>query len=348
MNRRAIYIAFIVIILSAGCGPKTEKMMGIRNRIVHVQDRIIDIETDFIIANPLLYIMDDVLIVLDMNPNTDKGIHLFDKTSFKHLTSTGKLGDGPGEIIRYGRIGIDEAKRIFWVPDHGKQRLMKFPLDSVLNNPEFKPSESLPLLNNTDLFLERFDFLDDSIAIGKAVNVLSPSSYQMVMARQNMLTNQIQQFGYEHPEARGRKSNSFFALSIDHAVYANCYYYCDLITINNLDGSLKCNVYGPDKMENKNFLKVYYTGIDTYNKYFVASYINDDAIIINQFQQQQGNLPSKLLFLDFEGTYLLTYDTGNKFSSFCVDKANNRIIAAFVDRPNPLGYFKIHLVKDSS
>src|SRR5690606_36779376 len=165
------------------------------------------------------------------------------------------------------------------VPDHGKQMLMKFPLDSVLSDPEFKPTDGLSLSN--ELFIERFEFLSDSTVLGKAVQVLSSNSYQMVMAKLNTKNNTIEKYGYEHPDATGKKSNSYFALSKEGNFYVNAHVYCDLLTICDLHGDLKYNVLGPDGLENKEFRKTYFTGIDLMNGFIVTSYIGADGTIIN-------------------------------------------------------------------
>jgi hypothetical protein len=41
------------------------------------------------------------------------------------------------------------------------------------------------------------------------------------------------------------------------------------------------------------------------------------------------------------GSYQITIDTGSEICSFCIDEKNNRIIADFNDREEPLGYLNI-------
>ncbi|UXE68339.1 MAG: hypothetical protein KA713_07110 [Chryseotalea sp. WA131a] len=330
-------LLFPLLCISCKDQEKTEKFQSHRTNILDVEKELTNINTDIILGSPLLYIISDYLIVLDMKPSTNKGIHLFNKNSFKYVASTGIMGDGPGEIIRYGRIGVDNDKQIFWVPDHGKQMLMKFPLDSVLQNPNFKPTTGLSLLN--DLFIERFEFLDDSIVLGKAVNVLSSSSYQMVMAKLNTISNRIDKYGYEQPESGGKKSNSYFALSKPHNFYVNCYLYCDLVTICDLKGNLRYNIYGPDRMDNKENMNTYFTGVDLFKNIIFAAYIGDAGIVFNEFKRQEGSLPTKFLIFNQAGDYLNTFETKHKFSSFCIDEANSRVIAHYMDRTNPLAYF---------
>lgn len=337
-------LASLLILSFFGCNSnndhKVEKFQKKRNNIVNVDDKIIDVEIEQVFGNSLLYIIDDFLVVDEISPSGEKGIHLFDKHTFKYITSTGIIGKGPGEVTRQGRLGIDNKNNIIWVSDHGKKLLWKFPLDSILSNNRYMPTESIALLNS--IFIERFDFLNDSIALGKAVRVLSNSSFDMAMAKLNLNTNETTVFGYEHPEAVGKKSNSYFALSLENNYYVNCYVYCDLITICDLNGKLKYNIYGRSWL-NKDNKKSYFNGVDIINDHIVAAYNGDAGIVLDQNKRPKGKLPSKFLVFDMNGDYIETIETGYDFTYFCVDEENQRIIAYFDGRENPLGYFNLNI-----
>jgi len=118
----------------------------------------------------------------------------------------------------------------------------------------------------------------------------------------------------------------------------NCYYECDLVTICDLAGNLKYNIYGPERLENKDFKKSYFFAVDVVYKYIFAAYIGERGIIY-EGGDPRGNSPSKFLIYDLEGNYMKTIETGNKFSSFCLDEENNRIILYFNNRTEALGYF---------
>ena len=316
---------------------RNEKFQKHRDKIINVEDKIIDIKTDTIFGLSILFIIDEILIVSEVRPRGDKGIHLFNKNTFEYITSTGILGKGPGEIASPGNIGIDRKNRILWVADHGKKLRWKFLLDSVLNNDLYKPTESLEI--NYDIFMERYGFLNDNIVIGKAVNILPDHSFIKAMAKLNLNTNDIELYGYEQPKAIGKKSYSSFKLSIENNIYVNCYSNLDLMTICDLDGNLKYNVYGPGWLKNKDNKNDYFTGVDLFNDNIIASYLGDVSIIYDKYKRPRGNLPSKFLLFDLEGNYKETIETGYKFQTFCMDEENLRVIVHFEDRENPLGYF---------
>lgn len=326
----------LIITFCTNCNNNTDIYYKKWDKIIDVQNRIISIKTDINFGNSLLYIVDDLLIVNEVKPEGQKSIHIFDKNSFNYITSAGIIGRGPGEISVTGRIGVDQKNKVLWVPDHGNKVLWKFPIDSVLKNSEFRPSVRLDL--DYELFIERFSALNDSIILGKAVQILPNSSFEMHMARLNINNNQIEKFGYEHPSAKGKESNSQFALSLVNKLYVNCYGYYDLVTICDLNGNLKYNIFGPDQLNNKGYKKSYYSGVDVMENKIVAAYIGDSGIIYDG-NISRGNIPSKFQIFDFNGNYVQTIETGFKFTFFCVDEENKRIICFFDDKPEALGYF---------
>jgi len=137
-------LTWLIFLPAVSCShDKTEIFHKHRDKIISVKDKIIDIKPKIIFGNSLLYIIDNVLIVHEMEPEKEKAIHLFDKNTFSYITSTGFIGRGPGEIASPGRIGIDKKNRILWVQDHGNKVMWKFPMDSILNDEKFKPETKL-------------------------------------------------------------------------------------------------------------------------------------------------------------------------------------------------------------
>jgi hypothetical protein len=343
--KRLILLTIYLLLFTFGCinnkRSGTEKVQKSRNNIVNVSDKIINIKPEILFGNSTFFIMDNILIVNEISPRGEKGIHLLDKNTFKYLASTGIIGKGPGEMSMQGTIGIDRKNHIFWAPDNGKRIMYKFPLDSALKNEKFKPTISIKL--NNDLQMARFGFLDDSIIIGKAVQWNSKSSFELAMAKMNIHTTNIEKFGYENPEAIGKKSNSLFALS--NNFYVNCYDRIDLMTICDLKGNLLYNVYGPGWFDKDQDKKTYFFGVDVFGKNIIASYIGGSRLVIKG-NISQGNSPTKFIVFDMQGNYLKTIETGFEFSRFCVDEENKRIIAYFTDREEPLGYFDISFLKE--
>jgi hypothetical protein len=341
----SIIFIFLFILFIASCKndqkEKTIRYKSYQDKIVNIKKNIIDIKPEILIAAPFMYIYNNILIIIDLQPHTNKAIHLFNKNTFEYITSTGIIGKGPGEIIRPGRIGINTKNKCFWVQDCGKEVIFKFPIDSVQNNNNYKPTKKLKLHHN--LYISRYGFKNDSIALGKAIHVVNYHTIEMSMAKLNLNNNNIKKFGYEHPKTINKKSGSCFALSVENNFYVNCYYNCDLVTICDLHGNLKYNIYGPGWLRNKDNKNDYYSCVDIIGKNIIASYLGDVGIKFDKHKRPHGNPPSKLLIFDKFGNYKRTIETGYGIFYFCADKDNKRIIAYFIDKENPFGYFNLNL-----
>ena len=311
------------------------------NNIVDFRDSIVNIFTDTYYSTADMYILEDYLIVTAESMSTERVLDIYNKNTFEFLAGAGTRGRGPGEVTRPGRLAIEHENKVIWVSDHGKRLLWKFPLDSILNNPFFMPSESLEYY--PELFLERFGFINNTIALGKAVRVLDNNRFEMVTAKLNVQDNSTWAFGYEHPQATQRLSNSLFNLSLNNQMYVNAYVYLDLITFCNMDGSLILNIYGPEFKKYKDGQRTYYSGVDFLGEFIIASYVGDDRIIYNSAGRPMGNSPSKFVVFNTKGKYIKTMEMGCQFSNFTIDEQNQRVIVYFNDRENPLGYYHLNL-----
>lgn len=344
MKRKITFLILISAFFLNGCQNKKEgpfKQFKINSaESYNVKNQIKDITTEKYYRNPFIYIVDKFLIILDFN-DSDKGIHFYVKNSFEYVTNTGFRGRGPGEINNLGTIAFNKQKRDLWVADYSKRVRWKFPLDSILNNKHFKPDSSLKI--NYKLFLDSFDFLNDSIAIGKAVHAINHNAFNMSMAKLNLNNNETERFGYEHPKTKGNLSNSKFELSPDKSTYVNAFAFCDLMTICDIQGEVKCNIYGPNWNQKQEKKQKYYAQVDFIGKHIIASYVGENAFVYDKHERPKSNLASKLLVFDVSGNHIKTIETGHKLSNFCVDQENKRVICYFVDRDNPLGYFNLNI-----
>lgn len=308
------------------------------DNIVDVNLKLVDIKTEKFFGHSFLYIMNDFLIVVDVRASMDKGIHFYDKHSFKYIASTGIIGNGPGELTRTGAIGIDKNNNFLWVPDHEKMVIWRYSIDSLMIDEFYKPSYKKEMKSAS--FIITLSLLNDSIALGKGVFPISTSNFEMKTVVYDLFRNDISEFGYEHPETLGMKmSNSYFNLSIENNLYVNSFNKMDLVTICHLNGSLKCNVFGPGWNNKNKKNQAYFCGVDFIDDKIIASYLGGDEFYFKEQGRPWSNNPSKFIIFDLSGNYIKTIDTGSQFSTFCVDNDSKRVIVFFDDRDNPLAYF---------
>lgn len=153
-----LFLALLTILQLCSCKNSSEniKYYDADLKVINVKDKIQNLniltqDKDIsIFGTP--YILNDYLIMSDYK-SPDKLIHIFNKNTFKYITSVGDRGMGPKEIANMGRIATDERTNTFYVIDYGQQSILKYPIDSVLSTPNYAP--------NRDFIIEKHQFPND-------------------------------------------------------------------------------------------------------------------------------------------------------------------------------------------
>lgn len=140
------YTCFILLLLGCGKNENKEKTFDAQKNVVDVKKNIVEINTEPVYISRISapFILNDYLIIND-HFSLDKLIHIFDKNTFKYLTSVGDKGQGPCEIANMGRIVSNEKDRRFYVIDIGKQKILDYPIDSVLVDSLYIPKEKVAI-----------------------------------------------------------------------------------------------------------------------------------------------------------------------------------------------------------
>ena len=314
---------FFVICLSCSDHSSTEKYQKVRNNIINVHDYVKEIEIEDVLigSSAHLFLLSDYMIISDIR-SSDKLIHVFDKNNFNYVTSIGNRGEGPDEITNMGFIGIDEAKRVLYVSDHGKQKIFCYNIDSVIMDSLYIPWVKMRM--NAKQFPSEYQFINDSLCIGRVIEPIGNSNFKPSVAKWNMETGEIEFMKYEHPGIE--KKRIVCTASKENELYAEFYSNYDLITICNFDGELICNIYGPGWGDRKTTRTDYFSdGVFCDDKIF-ALYSGGDSFIQDKSGKIKSALPTKFLVFNLNGDYLKTLEIGYRISSFCYDKKNNRLI----------------------
>jgi hypothetical protein len=170
--------------------------------------------------------------------------------------------------------------------------------------------------------------ISDTLCIGSIIEPIGTNDFKPVIGKWNMTTGEIIPMKYEHPDIKKKRIS--FGVSMENGIYVECYNYHDLITICDLNGNLKYNIYGPG-WENKHARIDYYSRPVFCGDKLLVLYTGDEEDI-NKSQNGKSSLPSKFLVFDLNGYYIKTIDTGYRIDfSVCYDKENNRIIMGMDD-----------------
>lgn len=333
---RNTFFYFLLTSLICACtnDSSTEKTQNSRNNIINVKSKVKEIIIEDVLIGSIspLYLVNEYLLIEDVK-SMDKLIHVFDKHSFSYITSTGYKGEGPNEIANIGHVAANEKEREFYVSDHGKLAIYSYKIDSVLVNPFYEHKLKLRL-NNT-LFPANYQYINDTLCIGRIIRPIGNADFQPSVGKWNMLTGEIQEMKYRHPDIQ--KKRILCDVSIKDGIYVECYENRDLMTICDLNGNLKYNIYG----ENWN-MKVktiqHYGNVKFTNDGILALYSGDK--IISPITKQV-NSPTKFLYFNKRGDYICTFETGYNINYFCYDKDKNRVIMT-LDSDIQFGYLDLN------
>ena len=345
---RKVFAILFTVMLVAGCSNnnkfKVEVHQNKWDKVVTYDKAINDINIELFLGKSQMSFISNFLLLTEFRPSYTHTLHLFDKNTFKHVTSAGIVGRGPGEVTRTGKPAINHFNNDIWLSDHGKQLMWRFPLDSIIKNKDFLPTESIVL--KPDTFMVHPFFLNDSTIIGRAARIIDNNSFEMLTAKLNINTNKTTAFGYQHPVAKGKRlSTSTFGLSLKDSIYVIAHDNVDLITICNLDGSLLRNVYGPQweqSLKDYESRMAYYAAtINFYKKHIIVGYIGSKSIVFDKQGMPMGSSPTFFHVFDIKGNYKTTLDLKQPFSFSCIDSDNERLIVYFEDRENPYGFINL-------
>ena len=317
-------LPLLLITLCWSCTEKSglEKYQDKRDNVVNVKNKIKEIVIDDVLidSHVKLYLMGDYLLIEDYR-SFDKFIHIFDKKTFKHCASTGNQGEGPSEIGRVGSIGVDENRNKFYVSDHSKLNVFSFDLDSVLADSFYEPHVKMKI--NPHQFPNDYTYINDTLCIGQIITPIGHNNFKPSVGKWNMNTGKIELMKYEHPEIKKKRIN--FTVSMENNIYIEYYYHHDLMSIYNLNGDLKHNIYGPNWNSEADRNDYYGNAVVCQDK-IIASYSGEDSLIEDENGSKRSNNPKKLLIFDLNGDYIKTLETEYEIISLCYDNDNHRLI----------------------
>lgn len=224
------------------------------------------------------------------------------------------------------------------MPDYGKMKIFRFDMDSVLSDNSYMPTAFFNL--NKELFPVSYGLVKDSLIIGTALDVIDSRNFNSVVVSCNLNTGEIKKLSHPHPEIPAKNLTTFFALSEEHNMYVEAYQRNDLLTIHDLDGNLRHNVYGPAWGSKEKDVRHFYL-VKTMNDIIVASYSGEERFEIDDQQRPSPNLPTKFILFNMEGDYLKTLETSHGISRFNVDPDDNRLYIYFEDREESFAYLDL-------
>lgn len=301
-----------------------------RENIVSVKDSVKFINTEDVLIGPnsWMSILNNYWLVADYR-GVDKLIHIFDKNSFKYLASTGDMGQGPSEITSMGVSVPDASRNELLVNDHAKYLIYAFNIDSAVINSSYQPHVRLRV--DGRLFPSRYTYFADTLSIGEFIKPIGTNDFQQHIGRWNMKSSSIDTLKYYHPAIAKRRI--FYEASQKHDMIAVGYRFYDLVSIYDLEGNFRFNIYGPMWSEEENW-KLRYFGSATFCKDKLVMYYSGDK------SSGAEQYPDKLMVFNLDGTYIKTLEVGYRILSSCYDEEKNRIVMN-LNEEEPYAYLNL-------
>ena len=128
----------------------------------------------------------DSFLVLTTLPDYPWQVVLLDLKTFDHISSAGPVGEGPSEIGAIGLSLADPTSRAIWYHDIGKNRLLKFTIDSILRDTSYFPGKHVPLKG---LFMPlQLSAFNDSVL---AFSGVFPESFVSFMSTDGLIIDSL-------------------------------------------------------------------------------------------------------------------------------------------------------------
>ena len=325
---KALFLLALLVPIS-GCNRNTETEIyqSSRDNMLDVKHLIHEIDLGDVMVGQFAgtIIGGDYMFVFDYHA-MDDAINIFDRNTYKHLVSFGETGQGPKEITRIGEPLFNRETHELYVPDFGKYVILAYNTDSVLVDKKYPPYVKFKF--KSDIFGSEYYFVNDTLSYCRAIRPIGTNDFAAMVGKYNMKTGEMKTLEYLHPDVR--KKRIMLAVSFADGIYAECNYFDDLISIFDLEGNLKKNIYGPHWGTNDNtytFVHPVFT-----NNYLASAYNGEDY---------DEHKPTKMcMIFTKSGDYVATLNIGYNIISMCYDDRNDRLIFNFNDEIQ-FGYLDI-------
>lgn len=273
----------------------------------------------------------DSLLIISSTPEKAECIHLFNKNSFKHILSTGRIGGGPGEITNMGLGCIDKSNGVIWYRDLGRKILWEFKIDEVLAQSNFLPINSLPLPKNK-FFIWFFPEKNNMFSFANPDQdiLISFFNHQGELVDSLDIPDRLNVYDKLNENTRMYTATYLYRAHPVKKQYAIAYRMADVVAIIDPQGHIISKAWGPGKiLENPKYGESNY--IET-NEHIVVS----DKLIyclylgVKSLEMKGGeifvNHPKKLHIYDWKGEPVAKIDLEYSATTFDIDFENNRII----------------------
>ncbi len=276
------------------------------------------------------FLICDSVIFITNTPDNTHQIHIYND-EFEYLGSGGLKGKGPGEIINPFMARIDYEKDILWFADMGRQELIKFPVDSLVSNPGFNPSQSIPIPKDLwiiSLFGSYTDNLFHFADFQSPTNLVSFFNQQGQRIDSLTIYKENLPSGLINSNKQAFMPTYIYQFHPDYQRLVVAWVYSDKFAILKGDGEIIKILKGPDDIDqipditNENQIRSY-AQIQVDEKYIYMLYRGSSTFDADK----NLNLPNRIFVFDWDGQPIASLYIDHPIPQFTLDKTNNRFLS---------------------
>lgn len=327
MKNIVTIILFVFLIVA--CSKKENKHFSRFPKLYQLKGKKVETKIPFKFGTFYLY---DSLIIVSNTFDTKKFIHIYDRSDYKYLSSSATIGRGPGEISNPFQAILDAKNKSIWCMDFGKRKLLKFPIDSILMNPDYVPVTSVQLPTEKRLIIsyQKYDNKIFSFLNNEPDALISFFNNKGDILDSLSIPDNI---GYYKNPKELRRSNTVLYLygvhpSKEKIVLA--FRFSDIIKIIDRNGNVIESEQGPDNINEDPLAPLDESTLAYFEMRTDKNYIYGLYQGIKRVIKENGRListfPHRLFIFDWDLKPVASIVLEYSASSFLIDKLNHHII----------------------
>lgn len=343
MTRMKLVLLILNTSLLLGCDQEKTQV-----QIKEISLKGVELKVNTILNPTRVTVFDSILIVNEPR-RTNKGIKLISLNNFKLISNAVCLGKGPGELSNPANMVFDKKNRLLWYSDWGKNKCFKFPIDSLVLNPDFKPKESFVLKKELVPMLNMF--LHQSGNIGYTSFNLQKNLINFIDTRGEQLEtiaipNKIFKNLWEDIGISDNPIDIHYSSDKEMIIVTSRF--TDNIALIDEKGIPKFQI---DKLGIKtdqkrqtisgSHYRSFYQ-IDSDERFIYCLYVGGDILGYDkELNKNVVNYPNRLLVFSWEGLVKYDIELDQPLLSFSLDKKRKRIIGSTQNFDNGLVFYDL-------
>ena len=177
--KKTVYL-FLTIVLSCSCANKENYEAPVFNHQEFLEVEVIN-DNCLFRSIDFMCVYDSLLVVCDLF--IDPVVHVFNKNNGNFINSTGKKGEGPGELVVPANVSFDHKNGRVFIHDAGKNAIISIDINDLISTEKTIIEEIR--FNNNQAVINYSYYLRDSLFI------LRNGLGEIVLGTKNQTINQV-------------------------------------------------------------------------------------------------------------------------------------------------------------